>query len=174
MPAVDHRPDRLELELERGDDAEVAAATAQPPEQLGVAVGARAHEPAVGGDDVGAHEVVAGQALLAHEPADAAAEGEARDAGRRDEPAGGGEPEGLRLGVEVLPQQAGLGDARRVPGSTRAPFIIDRSMTMPSVVEKPGIDVRAAADGDLEALAAGELDGAMTSAAPAQRTTSAG
>ena len=26
------------------------------------------------------------------------------------EAAGGGEPEGLRLGVEVLPQQAGLGD----------------------------------------------------------------
>ena len=35
--------DGLELELQRGDDAEVAAATAQPPEELGVAVGAGAH-----------------------------------------------------------------------------------------------------------------------------------
>ena len=94
----------------------------------------------VGGDDVGADEVVAGQALLAHEPADAAAEGEARDAGGRDQAAGGREPEGLCLGVEVLPEQAGLGDHAARAGIDAGALIIDRSMTMPSVVEKPGIE----------------------------------
>ena len=159
-PAVDHRADGLELELQRGDDAEVAAATAQPPEELGVAVGAGAHEAAVGGHDVGAHEVVAGQALLAHEPADAAAQGEARDAGGRDEAAGGREPEGLRLGVEVLPQQAGLGDDAAGAGID-AGALHHREVDDDALGGREAGDrVRAAADGDLEALAAGELDGA--------------
>ena len=47
-------PDREELELELGDDAEVAAAAAQAPEQVGVLVGARAHDAPVRGDDRGA------------------------------------------------------------------------------------------------------------------------
>ena len=75
-----HRADRVQPELERRRDAEVAAAAAQAPEQLGVLVLAGVHELAVGGDDVGADQVVAGQADLAHEPADAAAEREPGDA----------------------------------------------------------------------------------------------
>jgi hypothetical protein len=37
----DHRPDGVELEFERRDHAEVAAATAHGPEQIGVLVGWR-------------------------------------------------------------------------------------------------------------------------------------
>ena len=77
-PGVDHRPERMELELEPRDDAEVAAAAAQAPEQVGVLRLARVDEPAVGGDDVGADEVVAREPELPHRPADAAAEREAR------------------------------------------------------------------------------------------------
>jgi len=36
---------------------------------------------AVGGNDIGGGQVVAGQAVLAHEPADTAAEGEPADPG---------------------------------------------------------------------------------------------
>ena len=99
----------MQLVFERGDDAEVAAAAAQSPEQVRVIVGARGQEPAIGGDDVGGEQVVAGQAVLALQPADAAAEGEAGDAGRRHGAAGGGESEGLGLAVELSPGQARLG-----------------------------------------------------------------
>jgi len=43
---VDVRPDRVQLELEAGDDAEVAAATPQAPEQVLVLGGAGRDEPA--------------------------------------------------------------------------------------------------------------------------------
>ena len=73
------------------------------------------HELAVGGDDVGADEVVAGEAVLAHQPADAAAEREAADAGRGDEAAGRREAVRLRLVVDVGPDRAAadVGDAGR-------------------------------------------------------------
>ncbi len=94
--------------VERGRDAEVPAAAAQAPEQLAVLVLARVHQTTVGGDHVGRHQVVAGQAVLAHEPTDAAAEREAGDAGARHEPAGHGQAEGLRLVVELGPGEARL------------------------------------------------------------------
>ena len=81
------------------------------------------------------------------------------DAGGRDQAAGGRQPEGLRLGVEVLPQQAGLGDDAARAG-------IDAGALHHRQVDddalgggEAGDRVRAAADGDLEALAAGQLDG---------------
>ena len=115
-----HRADRMQPELERGHDAEVAAAAAQAPEQLGVLVLAGVHELAVGGDDVGGEQVVAGQAELAHQPADAAAEREPGDPGGGHEPAGDGEPEGLRLVVEVRPRAAALGDGGAARRGRRA------------------------------------------------------
>ena len=56
--ADDHRPDRVQPVLERGDDAEVAAAAADGPEEIGVLGGARVDELAVGEHDVGAQQVV--------------------------------------------------------------------------------------------------------------------
>ena len=98
----------MEPVLEGRDDPEVAAAAAQAPEQVGVLALARGHEAAVGGDDVRRDQVVAGKAVLALEPADAAAERQARDAGARDGAAGGREAERLRLAVELAPRQARL------------------------------------------------------------------
>ena len=51
-------PERVQAQLERRDDAEVAAAAAQRPVQVGVLVGARAHAAAVGQHDLGGDEVV--------------------------------------------------------------------------------------------------------------------
>jgi hypothetical protein len=50
----------VKLELELRDDPEVAAAAAQPPEQLAVVVLVRVDDAAVCGDDVCRDEVVAG------------------------------------------------------------------------------------------------------------------
>ena len=66
--------DGIDLELDRGHDAEVAAAAAQRPEQVGVVLGVGAHEAAVGGDDLERGDGVGLQAELARQPADAAAE----------------------------------------------------------------------------------------------------
>ena len=76
MPAEHDRPDRVEPEGEAGDDAEVAAAAAQPPEQVGVLGVGRVTTAPVGGDDLGFDQVVAREPELALEPTAAAAERE--------------------------------------------------------------------------------------------------
>ena len=86
--------------------AEVAAAAAQRPEQVGVLVLARAHEPAVGEHDLGREQRVDRQAVVAHQPADAAAEREPADAGVRDLAGGHGEAVLLGRGVELAEQRA--------------------------------------------------------------------
>src|SRR2546421_11909424 len=71
-PAQD-RADGMQVELQAGDDAEVAAAAAQPPEQFGRLCAAGAHDLARRKYDLGADEVVTGEAVLPLEPPDAAA-----------------------------------------------------------------------------------------------------
>ena len=101
-------PSGVEREGERGDDPEVAAAAAERPEQVGVRVGRRRAHLAVGAHDLRLDDVVARQAVLAAQPAVAAAERQARDAGVGDDAAGRGETEGLRLAVDVGPERAAL------------------------------------------------------------------
>jgi hypothetical protein len=151
----------VQVVLERGGDPEVAAAAAQAPEQLGVLVRARVHEAPVGGDDVGADQVVGGQAVLAHEPTDAAAEREAGDPRARHEPAGRRQPKGLGLVVELRPLQTRLGDCTAGLGID-ADALHRREVDHDAAVvgREPGDAVRAAAHGDDELLAARELDGA--------------
>ena len=98
------RADGVQSEPERGDDAEVAAAASQRPEQIRVFVGGRPDDAALGGDHLGGKQVVDGEPVLAHEEADAAAEGEPGDAGVAHDAAGGGQTVGLRLVVDVAPQ----------------------------------------------------------------------
>ena len=62
--------------LDRGDDAEVAAAASQAPEQVGVLLLGRAEEMAVGGDDVEGQCVVAGESEPPAEASEAAAKRE--------------------------------------------------------------------------------------------------
>src|SRR5262249_58499895 len=87
--------------LESRGDAEVAAASAEGPQQLGVLVGARVYDRPVGRDELCPDQVVARQPVLSGQVADAAAEGEARDAGRADDAARRHESEGLGRRVEV-------------------------------------------------------------------------
>ena len=71
--AARDRVQRVELELEARDDAEVAAAAADRPEEVRVSLIVDLQDPAVGEDDLGGEQVVDRQALLADEIPDAAA-----------------------------------------------------------------------------------------------------
>ena len=68
--------------------------------QVGLGAGLFLHQPAIG-HHVGRDEVVDGQAELAAQPAEAAAERQPGDAGGGIDAEGRGEPEGLRLAIEV-------------------------------------------------------------------------
>ena len=154
-----HRSDGMQPVLQRGRDPEVPAAATQAPEQLGVLVLARVHELAVGGDDVGGEQVVAGQADLAHEPADAAAEREPGDPRAGHEPAGHRETERLGLVIEVRPGAAALGDgraARRVDAHRGHARQVDDDAAVAGRVS--GKRMPTAADGHDEVLAAREVD----------------
>jgi hypothetical protein len=59
--------------VEARDDADVPAAAADRPEQLGLAVGVDLEHAAVGGDDLGAEEVVDREPVLADQVAHPAA-----------------------------------------------------------------------------------------------------
>ena len=150
----------MQLELEPRDDAEVAAASAQAPQQVLVLGLARVHEPAVGRHDVGGDEVVAREAELPHRPADAAAEREAGDAGRRHEPAGGRESVCLRLVVDVGPHRTAA-DGRAAGDRVDADLVHLREVDHDSVVDRreAGDAVAAAADCDRQVVAAREADG---------------
>ena len=122
----------MRLELERRDDAEVAAGAAHGPEEILVLGRARPAQLAVGGDDVDREQVVDRQPVLAAQVADAAVERQAGDARRRHDAAGHREAEQLRLAVDVAPGRAALdAHASASSGSTWTPRIRDRSITRP-------------------------------------------
>lgn len=133
--AVDDRTDGVQTELELGDDPEVPSAAAQAPEQLRVLGLAGGEHAAVRGHDPRRQEVVAGEAVLAFEPAAATAQHEAGDT-RRGHPAARGR-ESVLLGrrVELSP-----GDARLDPDS-----VADRVHLDP--LHRTEVDQDAALDG---------------------------
>ena len=92
---------------------------------------ARTTDPS-GRDDLGADEVVAGEAVLGGQVADAAAEGEPAHACRADDAAGRDEAEGLRRRVEVEPGRAALGAGDPRVAVDLDPRISERSITSPS------------------------------------------
>src|SRR6185312_11005364 len=98
---------RQQLELDRGDDAEVAAAAAQRPEQLRVVLVGGPADLAVGGDDLDRGDVVGGEAVLAGVPAHATAEGVADDADVRRGSVQAGEAEVGGGRDDVLPAGPG-------------------------------------------------------------------
>jgi hypothetical protein len=98
--------DRVQAKLELGDHAEVPAAAAQSPIQLGVLLLADVQDLAVGGDQLEAGDVVAGQPVAAGQPAHPAAQGEPADAGVGDVAGGGGQPEPLGGPVQRAQQRA--------------------------------------------------------------------
>ena len=144
--------DRVGLEQETGDYAEVAAATAQAPEQVGMAGRTGRHQPAVGEDDVRLEQVVDGQAVLARQVPHAATEGESGDTGRRDDAEGYGETVGMGGVVDVAGGAAG-GDAHGAVLDVHAdpahPGQVDHQPVVHAAEPRPV--VASAADRDFQA-----------------------
>jgi hypothetical protein len=122
------RADRVQLELEGGDDAEVATAAAQRPEEVLVLGRACPEEAAIGGDDIGGEQVVAGEAVLGLQPASVSPATPVLET----VPPVVARPKACvsrSSSAQITP--ACTCAVRRV-GSTRMPFIGERSITMPS------------------------------------------
>ena len=154
----DLRPELVQLELEAGHHAEVAAAAADRPEEIGVLGGAGAAQAAVGGDDVGGEQVVDGHAELAADPAEAAAEGQAGDAGGRVD--AGRQREAVRLGrgVDVGEERAGLDAGGALDGIDRDGAHLREVEQERVVGDGEAADlVAAAADRQDQAVVAGEV-----------------
>src|SRR5690606_37231703 len=98
----------IHVELEAGDDTEVASAASKSPEEVGILVFAGRDQLAFRGDHVHRHEAIDGEAVPAHEVAKAAAKREPANAGRRDDAARGREAVDLELAVEDAPGGATL------------------------------------------------------------------
>ncbi len=161
--------------FERRDDAEVAAAPSESPEQLRILDLARADDRPVGRHEVSGDQVVAGEPEASLEPAAAAADGEARYPRVRDAPAGDRQAEGLSLTIELAPVQTCLGKSRGRLGIHSDP--LHRADVDHDSVVDAGIAlnaVRAAANGDLEPSARAYSIAATTSVTPVQRAIIAG
>src|SRR5687768_4287634 len=104
----------MQSELERGDYAEVTAATPQGPQEVGILPLARHDELPISRYHVGGDEVVADEAERPREVADATAEAQTGDPRGRDGAARRGEAEGVSGVVEIAPGAPGLG-ADRAP-----------------------------------------------------------
>src|SRR3989304_2311073 len=111
-PAVEDWADRVQAVLEPGDDAEVAAAAAQAPEQVRVLVLAGLDDLAVGEDDLRTDHAVDRVSQLALQPTGAAAQREPCDAGGGHATAGDGESVLLGRSVELPPVHAAAGERR--------------------------------------------------------------
>jgi hypothetical protein len=153
------RADRVQPVLERGHDAEVSAPSLQPPEEVGVLACTGRDGLAGGRDDVSGEEVVAGRRVLAREPTEAAAEREAGDSSGGDLASRRGEPELLRLAVEVAPSGPRL-RASRPRGGIDADALLSREVDDDAVVadRAPGDIMTAAANGNQQLVLAREVD----------------
>src|SRR5882724_411117 len=145
---------------EGGDDAEIAAAAAQAPEEIGVALGAGGDDGALGGDDLAGQEVVDGEAMFAHQPADAAAEPEAGDARAGDDAGRHGQAMDMGLAIDIAERGAGLharGARLRIDEHARHGREIDDDAI---VAQRATPDIVAAAsDGDEKIMRAREFHG---------------
>ncbi len=95
------RPDRVQLELERGHYPEIPPAAPERPEQIRVVLAARPHHLTFRGDDLGREQVVDGEAEPATQPSEPAAQGQPGDSRRRIDAERRGEPERLGFAIEV-------------------------------------------------------------------------
>ena len=150
--------DRVQRELEGGDDPEVAAAAAQRPEQLRVLLPAGHPDLSVGGDHVRGDQVVHSEAVAAVQVADPAAQGQPADPGGGHDPARGGQTVGVRGVVDVSPGRA-AGHAGPPGGRVDAHVPHRRQVDhQPAVVgAEPGSAVAAAAHGQLQTGVPGEI-----------------
>ena len=157
---VDDRSHGMQFELEAGHHAEVVAGAAHRPEEIGVlGLAGGAHLP-VGGHDLDRFHVVDRRAVLAPQPAEAALQGQAADAGRGDDATGRGQSEHLGFSVEIAPGGAALDMGRAVGGLDQHRSHVGKIDHDAAVIGcQAGHVVASAADRKIEALLASEVHG---------------
>jgi hypothetical protein len=156
----DRRTHGVECELQRGDDPEVATAAFARPQQVRVLLLVGAELPPVRRDQLDGHQVVAGQPVLAFQPAGSATERQAADARDRYPTPGRRQAVHLRRPVELAPGAAGAH-----PGSPCHRVDVDR-LHRPDVDHEPvvvgrlpGHRVTAGAHGHREPVQSGSVEG---------------
>ena len=117
--AMQVRPERMELEFERGDDPEVPTGAADAPEELGLLSLACPDEPAIGRDELDRPKAVDGEPELPLETADPATEREAGDTRVADDADRADEP--MRLGGDIELAEEGTAVRPRGPRATDRP-----------------------------------------------------
>ena len=98
----------MQLEFERGCHAEIAATTPKRPEQVSVLIFAGSDDLAIGGHEFDRNEVVESQPILAHQPAESAAQRKAGNSCRRDYPSRHRQFVQLRFAVQFAPGRPAL------------------------------------------------------------------
>ncbi|MNM78458.1 hypothetical protein D3C81_903610 [compost metagenome] len=160
QPGGDHRPDIVQLELEQRDHAEVAAATAQGPEQVGLLGGAGPAALAIGGHHLAAEQVIHSHAVLARQPAKPAAERQPGHAGGGVDAERRGQPERLRLVVEIGQQGAAADPGHFFLGIDLDTAVRGEVDDQPVRADRTACDiVSAAAHGQHQPAVSREVDG---------------
>src|SRR5690606_8581182 len=171
-PAVD-APHRVQPQLHRRDDPEVAAPAAERPEQVGVVAPVGDDDAPARRGELGAQQAAGGDAVLARQPGQPAAERVADDADRRGVPGGRREPERSAAVTTSPPRAPGPTRAMRRSGSTSTWAIREvRSRIPPSGAATVPWPVASTVSGRPLSRAARTV--ARTSAAVAASTTTSG
>src|SRR5262249_38401116 len=108
QPAEHLRSGLVEAEFEGCHNAEVAAATTDPPEEILVLDSRGMYEASVRGHHVGASQVVGGKAESACEVSESAAHSESGHPGGGHYPTRHRQPKSLCLVVDIAPNAAGI------------------------------------------------------------------
>ena len=103
----DQRSDGVQIVSEGGRNAEIAAATAETPEQLGRALGVDTQLPSVSGDQVDGMNVVDRESVAPEQVAEPAVQGEATDSHLTDRAAGRSQPVPLGCKIKFAPGHPG-------------------------------------------------------------------
>ncbi len=150
----------MRLEQKACNDAKVTTSSAEGPKQIGVPALVRCDKAAIGQDNIRLEQVVDRKAVLARKVSGAPAEGEARDAGGRDDSKGHGQAECVGGVVNVARRAARI---HPNPSSRRiyAHALHHRQVDHQTVVAaaESGAIVTTAPDSDEQTLVASEVHG---------------
>src|SRR5580765_4353149 len=148
----------MQLERELRDDAEVAAAATERPEELGILSLTRGDDSPVGDDDGRSKQIVEREPERRAQMPETTAERQAGDACVAERPAGRREPVNLTRRIEVVPERTAAAGRRpllRVDNDLAHEPQVDRDR---SVADAVACDtVAAAADRHGQVSLAGEL-----------------
>ena len=175
MIETQHGRHGVRLVEEGGDDPEIAAAPTQRPEQIWMMLGVRGDNGGISRDDLEGQNIVAGQPVLAREPADAATQGQPGNAGPRDDAGGNGQAVQVSLAVHVAQRRATL-------HPDGPPVCVDEHAAHrrkidddPMVAHRPAADIVAtAAPATSRSLTRANFTAQTASATPRQRAITPG